>query len=114
MDIKQVKKIIRKKRIRAKVSGDEKTPRLSVFFSNKHISAQVIDDSKGKTLIHITDKTAKKSGKNTESAKEVGKLVAKKALEKKIQSVVFDKGSKKYHGRIKALAEASREQGLKF
>ena len=65
-------------------------------------------------MIHTTDKTAKKSGKNTESAKEVGKLVAKKALEKKIQSVVFDKGSKKYHGRIKALAEASREQGLKF
>jgi len=93
--------------------------RLSVFRSNKHIYGQIIDDKKGKTLVAASDVAMKQSSnraiKNkTERAREVGKIIAERALKKDIKTVVFDRGSYKYHGRIKALAEGAREGGLKF
>jgi large subunit ribosomal protein L18 len=103
----------RKKRIRAKVFGTAKRPRLSVFRSLKGIYAQVIDDAKGNTLISANVTETKKKN-DIVGAKEVGKLVAKKCLEKKITEVVFDRSGYKYHGKIKALADGAREGGLKF
>jgi large subunit ribosomal protein L18 len=106
-------------RIRKKVNGTESRPRLCVFRSNKHIYAQIVDDSKGTTLTAAStlDADAKgevKNGGNVAAAKAVGKIVAKRALEKGIQSVLFDRGGYIYHGRVKALADAAREAGLKF
>ena len=94
-------------------------PRLSVFRSSKHIYAQVIDDQKGGTLVAASsmEKTlreAGKSGANVDAAKAVGKLVAERAVEKGVTSVVFDRGRYLYHGRVKALGDAAREAGLKF
>ena len=94
-------------------------PRLSVFRSSKHIYAQVIDDQKGGTLVAASsmEKTlreAGKSGANVDAAKAVGKLVAQRAVEKGVTSVVFDRGRYLYHGRVKALGDAAREAGLKF
>lgn len=106
----------RKKRVRAKIFGTKERPRLCVFRSLKHIYAQLVDDEKGNTLASVSDfklKTKKKL-KKIEIAKEVGRLIAKKAKELKIEKVVFDRRSYKYHGRIKALAEGAREEGLKF
>jgi large subunit ribosomal protein L18 len=93
--------------------------RLSVFRSSKHIYAQVIDDTRGETLVAASslEKTLRegaKTGANVDAAKAVGKLVAERALQKGIDAVVFDRGSYLYHGRIKALADAAREGGLKF
>ncbi len=116
MQIRQIKRIRRHKRVRAKISGTKEKPRLCVFRSNKHIYAQLIDDNKGKTLAVASDselKTGKKNSK-VEIAKEVGKLIAKKAAEKKIEKVVFDRGGCQYHGKVKALADGAREGGLKF
>ena len=101
-----------------KVGGGGR-PRLSVFRSSKHIYAQIIDDLKGGTLAAASsmEKTLREGGKtgaNVDAAKAVGKLVAERALEKGIDAVVFDRGSYLYHGRIKALADAAREGGLKF
>lgn len=110
---KQTGRKIRHKRIRAKVAGTPKKPRLSVFKSANHIYAQLIDDEKGKTLLSASDLTIKK-GKKSEKAREVGQLIAKAAAAKKIQAIVFDRGGYPYHGRIKALAEGAREGGLKF
>jgi len=108
------KRDIRHKRVRAKIKGTAERPRLCVFRTPKHIYAQLIDDEKGKTILSISDaKTAKKETK-VSSANEVGKLIAKKAVEKKITQVVFDRGGYKYHGRIKALADGARKGGLKF
>jgi len=106
-------------RIRKKVSGTESRPRLCVFRSNKHIYAQIVDDSKGTTLtaastLDTDTKAQVKNGGNVAAAKEVGKIVAKRALEKGIQAVLFDRGGYIYHGRVKALADAAREAGLKF
>jgi large subunit ribosomal protein L18 len=106
-------------RIRKKVNGTESRPRLCVFRSNKHIYAQIVDDSKGTTVTAAStlDADAKaqvKNGGNVAAAKAVGKMVAKRALEKGIQSVLFDRGGYIYHGRVKALADAAREAGLKF
>jgi len=118
--IKQFKKIRRKMRVRAKISGTEKRPRLCVSRSIKHISAQLIDDISGQTLIGISDIALKKNKKEggerskVASAFEVGKLIAMKAKEKGIKSVVFDRGSFKYHGRVKAVADGAREGGLEF
>ena len=114
--IKQVKKIRRKVRTRAKVIGTASRPRLCVTRSLRHISAQIIDDTIGKTLVSASDKELKlkKEAKKIEVAAELGKLVAKKALEKKISEVVFDKGANKYHGRLKAVADSAREAGLRF
>ena len=103
---KQEKRYRRHKRVRAKVFGTAKVPRLCVFRSLKHIYVQLIDDEKGKTL-------AAAKGKLSDACK-VGKLIGQKALEKKIKKVVFDRGGYKYHGRVKALAEGAREGGLHF
>lgn len=90
-------------------------PRLSVFRSNEYIYAQIIDDTMGKTIVGVSEKAlGKTKGNKTEKAKELGVQIAKLAVEKKIKSVVFDKGSYKYHGRVKALAEGAREGGLQF
>ena len=108
------KKIRRKIRIRATVSGTALRPRLAVSSSNLHILAQVIDDVNGKTLVSAYDTETKNTGTKTEKATAVGALIAEKALKAKITEVVFDRGGKLYHGRVKALAEAAREKGLKF
>ena len=97
---------------RSKVFGTKERPRLLVLRSNKHIYALLIDDTKGNTLFRSSDKDLK--GTKTEKAKKVGALTAKEAKAKKITSIVFDRGGYKYHGRVKALAEALREGGLKF
>lgn len=120
---KQEKRHRRHKRVRAKIWGTSKVPRLSVFRSNQHIYAQLINDEKGITLVSASGLDIKKSlprrqagkkVKKTDKAKEVGKLIAEKALQKKIKEVIFDRGGYKYHGRVKALAQGAREGGLKF
>ncbi len=107
----------RHSRIRKKIVGNSSLPRLNVFRSNKHISAQIIDDENGITLVSASslDKDLKitNSG-NVEAASLVGASIAKKASKAKIKSVVFDRGGYLYHGRVKALAEAARENGLEF
>jgi large subunit ribosomal protein L18 len=108
MLIRQEKRYKRHKRVRAKVSGTAQVPRLSVFKSNKYIYAQLVDDDKGKTIVSAKGKL------NVEQAKKTGELIAKKAREKKIERVIFDRGGYKYHGKTKALAEGAREGGLKF
>ena len=109
------RKLRRQKRVRAKISGTDKKPRLCVFRSNNHIYVQLINDDKKKTILSASDQKLKK-GKMTkvDLAKEIGKLIAEKALEKKIEKVIFDRGPYKYHGRVKAVAEGAREGGLKF
>lgn len=107
----------RARRTRAKVFGTKECPRLSVFRSLKFIYTQLIDDEKGKTIVAASDLELKKSKekiKKIDKAKEVGKLIAKKAKAKKIDKIVFDRGGFRYHGRIKAVAEGVREGGLKF
>jgi large subunit ribosomal protein L18 len=114
---KQQKRYRRHKRVRAKIFGTAKVPRLCVFRSTKHIYAQLIDDERGKTIIAASDLEFKKSKiKKTKigKAKEVGKLIAEKAKKMKIEKVVFDREGYQYHGRVKALAEGAREGGLKF
>ena len=104
-------------RIRQTLKGTAEKPRLSVFRSNSQIYAQIIDDVTGKTLCSASslDKELKlANGSNIEAAKQVGTLVAKRALDAKIENVVFDRGGYLYHGRVKALADAAREAGLKF
>ncbi|MBO6047801.1 MAG: 50S ribosomal protein L18 [Erysipelotrichaceae bacterium] len=102
-------------RVRKKISGTPECPRLNVFRSNSHIHAQVIDDVNGVTLAAASSVSMKlENGGNIEAAKLVGAEVAKNALEKNIEKVVFDRGGYVYHGRVKALAEAAREAGLKF
>ena len=108
-----------KARIRAKVKGTTMKPRLSVFRSNQHIYAQIIDDTLGKTIVSSStlDKEIRaniESSSPCEASKIVGKSIAKKSLDNKIEVVVFDRGGRLYHGRIKALADAAREEGLKF
>jgi large subunit ribosomal protein L18 len=104
------------RRIRRKLRGTAERPRLAVFRSVSHIYAQVIDDSEGKTLASAssTDKGANAKGGNVAGAKAIGKLVADRAKEKGIKSVVFDRGGYQYHGRVKALADAARAAGLEF
>jgi large subunit ribosomal protein L18 len=104
-------------RIRQKLRGSEARPRLNVYRSLNHIYVQVIDDRRGVTLVSANSAEkdfSLKTGGNVAAAKEVGKLVAKRALEKGIQQVAMDRGGYRYHGRIKALADAAREAGLKF
>ena len=107
---------IRHKRVRTKISGTTECPRLAVYRSNTGIYAQVIDDTKGNTLVSAStlDKEVKTKASNIESAKEVGTLIAKRAAKAGIKTVVFDRGGYIYHGKIKALAEAAREAGLEF
>jgi len=104
-------------RVRRKISGTAETPRLNVFRSNSNIFAQIIDDSEGKTLVSASsiDKELKlENGGNKEAAAKVGELLAKRAKKAKITNVVFDRGGYLYHGRVKALADAARENGLEF
>ena len=119
-----IKKIARKEarqarhtRVRAKVTGTASVPRLNVFRSNNNIFAQIIDDEKAVTLVSASsiDKELKlTNGSNVEAATKVGELLAKRAKEAKIKEVVFDRGGYQYHGRVKALADAARENGLEF
>ena len=106
------------RRIRKKISGTSARPRLSIYFSGKHVYAQVIDDDAGKTVAAVStlqkDLAGKKAAANRESAERVGKAIAEKLLAKKVENVVFDRGGYIFHGKVKALADAAREGGLKF
>jgi large subunit ribosomal protein L18 len=115
---KKASRVKRHLRVRKKVSGTAERPRLSVFKSEKNIYAQIIDDINGVTLVAASsldkDFAAKGKGGNKEGAKLIGETVAKRAIEKGINDVVFDRGGYVYHGRVKELAEAAREAGLQF
>jgi len=104
----------RHNRVRAKISGTAEIPRLNVFRSNKGLFIQLIDDVAGKTLASINDADIKAGKTKVEKAKEAGKLIAQKALEKNIKKAVFDRGGYQYHGRTQAVAEGARESGLEF
>jgi len=114
---KRKNRIKRHKRIRAKIKGTSDIPRLSIFRSNRHLFAQIIDDSTGKTLVSSAIKSKVKSvlkGTKTELAGKIGETLAEKAIAAGISKIVFDRGGYKYHGRIKSLAEGLRKGGLKF
>ena len=113
------KRIIRRKRVRNKVLGSTERPRLCVYRSLKHISAQLIDDSKGHTLLALSTlspelKGKTKKSKSKDAAKTLGKALAEKCMEKGIKQVVFDRNGFLFHGRVKAVAEGAREGGLQF
>lgn len=114
LQAKQLNHKLRKSRVRRVVSGTASRPRLNVFRSNSHIYAQIIDDESHKTLVASSTKDLKVSGKKLEQSASVGQDLAKKAIEKGIKAVVFDRGGYKYHGRVKALADSAREAGLEF
>ena len=109
-------RLARHKRVRAKISGTPARPRLCVYRSLANINAQIIDDVNGVTLVSAStlEKAFEGNGGNKEAAKAVGELVAKRAIEKGIKAVVFDRGGYIYHGRVKELADAAREAGLEF
>jgi large subunit ribosomal protein L18 len=108
----------RKRRVRKKITGDVQRPRMSVFRSAKHISVQLIDDATGKTIAFASTYEKGFNGKgvsgNCKTAKVIGEAVAERAKQKGVEAVVFDRSSYRYHGRIKALADAARQKGLKF
>ena len=106
-------RVMRHSRVRSKIEGTTELPRLCVFRSNKNISCQVIDDETGTTLASASSLKLKNGG-NVEAAKEVGKMIAEACKKAKITKVVFDRGGYLYHGRVAALAEAARENGLEF
>ena len=107
-------KTFRANRTRAKIHGTAERPRLTVHFSNLHITAQIIDDDKKVTLAYATTVGTKLTGTKTEKAAKIGEEIAKKAKTAKIKKVVFDRGSKLYAGRMSALADAARKEGLEF
>lgn len=107
-------RLARHARVRNKISGTATTPRLNVFKSNSNIFAQIIDDEKGVTLVSASSLDMKLNDSNIENAKKVGTEIAKRALEKGITEVVFDRGGYQYHGKVESLADAAREAGLKF
>ena len=107
-------KVYRAKRTRAKIHGTAERPRLTVHFSNQHIVAQIIDDDKKTTLAYATTVGSKIDGTKSEKAAKIGAEIAKKAKAVKVSKVVFDRGSKLYAGRMSALAEAARKEGLEF
>ena len=112
---RNAERLRRHRRVRAKISGTSQAPRLGVYRSNKNIEVQVIDDTKGITLCSSSSESLKlEHGNNIEAAKLVGADIAKKCLALKIENVVFDRGGYIYHGRVAAVAEAARENGLKF
>lgn len=115
LGLKLKNRALRKRRIRATVQGTAERPRLSVYISNANVSVQIIDDTAGKTLVAVTS-TGSKAAKGTMSEKAAwaGTEIAAKAKAAKINQVVFDRSGRKYHGRIKALADAAREKGLEF
>lgn len=106
--------VFRAKRTRAKIHGTAERPRLSVHISNKHIIAQIINDDKSTTLAYATTVGSKLSGNKTELAAHIGKEIANKAKKAQIKTVVFDRGAKLYAGRMSALADAARKEGLEF
>jgi large subunit ribosomal protein L18 len=106
--------IFRAKRTRSKIYGTAERPRLTVHISNKHITAQIIDDDKQATLAYATTVGSKLKGSMTEKAATIGADIAKKAKKAKVAKVVFDRGSKLYAGRMSALADAARKEGLEF
>jgi large subunit ribosomal protein L18 len=113
---KNVQRVRRKKRVRKAVFGDSQRPRLTVFRSLRHIYAQIIDDDSGSTLVtasSLAEKSMEKGG-NIKASVQVGKVLARKAVDVGIRRVSFDRNGYKYHGRVKALAEAAREAGLVF
>ena len=117
--LKRLTRAKRKRRIRKKFDQSASRPRLCVFRSSRHIYAQIIEDGKGETLVQVSTLTpalrsSLKSGGNIEAAEKVGELIARKALEKGINEVFFDRNGFLYHGRVKSLAEAARQNGLKF
>ena len=119
MKKKRKARLRRHKRIRKKIFGTSECPRLFVFRSLRHIYAHLIDDTQGKILLTVSTlspelKAELKTGGNIEAARKVGKLLGEKAKEKGITRVVFDRGGYKYHGKVKALADAAREVGLEF
>ena len=111
---KLLNRSLRARRVRAKISGTAERPRLSVTVSNKHISAQLIDDVNGKTLAAATTVGAKQTGTMTEQAVFIGSDIGKKAKKSKITTVVFDRNGRKYAQRLAALADAARKEGLEF
>ncbi|MFZ5641732.1 MAG: 50S ribosomal protein L18 [Bacillota bacterium] len=116
---RKAEKLKRRLRVRKKVSGTTERPRLSIYRSLNHIYAQIIDDTKGVTLVSASTmepglKGQVETGGDTGAAEAVGKAIAQKAVEKGIKQVVFDRGGNIYHGRVKALADAAREAGLDF
>lgn len=112
---KLASRLLRKNRVRSTVIGTTERPRLTVFISNKHIHAQIIDDSKGATLASATTAVAGAAkGSMTEKAVALGTEIAAKAKKAKVSKVVFDRNGRKYHGRLKALADAARAGGLEF
>lgn len=115
LELKTINKQRRARRVRSTIYGDANRPRLSVHISNLHVTAQLLDDSSDKTLVYVTTVGQKQAGRTmTERASWVGSEIAKKAAKKKILKVVFDRGNRKYHGRMKALADAARDNGLEF
>jgi len=117
--LKESSRLKRKKRVRSRIRGTPERPRLNIFRSLGHIYAQAIVDTEGRTLVSASTLSPELRGKlkssgNVNAAKEVGTLIAKKCIEKGIQKVVFDRNGYLYHGRVKALAEAARAQGLIF
>lgn len=112
--IKRENRIKRHRKVRAKVFGSVKIPRLSLYRSNKGLFIQLIDDEKGVTLASVSNKEVKSGKTKTDKAKEAGKLIAEKAKEADIKKVVFDRGGFQYHGRVKAIADGAREGGLEF
>ena len=113
---RKAQRVRRHIRVRRKISGTTECPRLCVYRSNKNLFVQIVDDTKGITLAQAStlDKEVKTKRSNKEAAKEVGTLVAKRAIEKNIKTVVYDRGGYIYHGIVKELAEAAREAGLEF
>lgn len=111
---KLLNRSLRKNRVRAKVHGTAERPRLTVTISNKHISAQIIDDTKQQTLAAATTVSSKATGTMTEQAAVLGAEIAKKAKKAKITTVVFDRNGRQYAGRLHALADAARKEGLEF
>ncbi len=111
---KATKRLKNKARIRKKVDGDTERPRLAVYRSGRHIYAQLIDDSSGKTLVSYSSLEGKIGSKNISSAKQVGQELGKRALGKNIKNVVFDRSGYVFHGRVKAVADGAREAGLNF
>lgn len=107
-------KVFRAKRTRAKIHGTAERPRLSVHISNQHITAQIIDDDSSKTIAYASTISSKTKGSKTELAAAIGKEIADKAKKAKIKTVVFDRGAKLYAGRMSALADAARKEGLEF
>jgi len=111
---KREARIRRHLRVRKKVSGTADRPRLSVFRSNRHIYAQLIDDLAGRTLVAASDREVAVGGTKTERARAVGKLIAERARQAGIERAVFDRGGRLYHGRVAAVAEGAREEGLQI